>query len=182
MKALIKQNAFIRFICIAGSLYLLLFLLYQFIVKEYTYYDQKFISSIILCAEFLVNLFGVKTFIRLQNIDMQLIGIDGSNGVWIGSNCNGITLFTLFAVFIFAYPGNQKHKFWFIPLGIISIHFLNILRVIALLFIGKNFPPEYLSFNHTYTFTFLIYLFIFWLWMIWINKFSEPKRINSNEN
>ena len=179
MKALLKQNAFVKFILISGLLYFILFLIYQFIVKQYTYYDQKFISSIILSAEFIVNLFGVKTFIRLQNIDMQLIGIDGSNGVWIGSNCNGITLFSLFAVFIIAYPGNQKNKIWFLPLGILCIHFLNILRVVALLFISKNFAPEYLSFNHTYTFTFLVYLFIFMLWMMWINKFSGKIKSSS---
>ncbi len=182
MKALIKQNAFVRSIFTAGILYLILFLIHQFIVKKYTYYDQKFISGIITSAEFILKALGYKTFARLQSIDFQLVGIDGSNGVWVGPNCNAITLFTLFSVFIIAYPGYQKGKLWYIPLGILCIHLLNIIRVVALALIAFYLPPEYLSFNHTYTFTFIIYAFIFMLWMIWINKFSNKTTAGKNED
>ncbi|MBK9283227.1 MAG: hypothetical protein IPM51_02800 [Sphingobacteriaceae bacterium] len=175
MKASFKQNAFVQFIFKAGIIYLVLFLLYQFIVKRYTYYDQKFIGSIISAADFIVQLFGYKTFKSLQDIDMQVIGLDGSTGVWIGSNCNAITLFTLFSVFIFAYPGNQKDKWWYILAGNLAIHVLNIFRVVALMFINLKFP-SYLDFNHTYTFTFLVYAFIFWLWIIWVNKLADKNR------
>jgi exosortase family protein XrtF len=178
MKALIKQNAFVRFIFTSGLLYLILFLIYQFIVKRYTYYDQKFIGSIIASADAIVHLFGYKTFKSLQDIDMQVIGLDGATGVWIGSNCNALTLFTLFTVFVVAYPGHQKSKIWFVPLGILAIHILNICRVIALMFINL-YAPNYLDFNHTYTFTFIVYAFIFWLWMIWINKFSTRNLKNA---
>lgn len=172
MRALIKQNAFIKFVLSAGFLYLFLYIVYQFIVKRYTYYDQKFIGSIIQTSNFLLESIGYVTFTVLQDRDYQVIGIDGSNGVWVGSNCNAITLFSLFSVFIIAYPGKIKTKLWFIPLGIIFIHILNIIRVIALVLIA-NYSPKFLSFNHTYTFTFLIYAFIFMLWMIWVNKYSR---------
>lgn len=178
MRALIKQNAFIKFVLTAGFLYLFLYIVYQFIVKRYTYYDQKFIGSIIQTANFFLKNIGYNTFTVLQDRDYQVIGIDGSNGVWVGSNCNAITLFSLFSVFIIAYPGKAKSKFWFIPLGILFIHILNIIRVIALVLIA-NYAPQFLSFNHTYTFTFLIYAFIFMLWMVWVNKYSK---INSKEH
>ncbi|PBQ31547.1 hypothetical protein CNR22_07125 [Sphingobacteriaceae bacterium] len=171
MKALIKSNAFVRFIVSAGFLYFFLYLIYQFIVKRYTFYDQKFIGLIIESADVVLRVLGYKTFKVLQDHDFQVIGIDGSSGVWVGSNCNAITLFSLFAVFIIAYPGNQKDKVWFIPAGIIAIHLLNILRVAALAMIANSYPA-YLNFNHTYTFTFLIYAFIFFLWMVWVNRFS----------
>ncbi|WP_317899494.1 exosortase X [Aurantibacillus circumpalustris] len=171
MKASITSNAFVKFIVGSGSLYLCLYLIYQFIVKKYTLYDQKFIGSIIEAADWLLNSFGYITFKILQDHDMQVIGIDGSNGVWVGSNCNAITLFALFSVFIITYPGHQKNKFWFIPAGIIAIHLLNIIRVVALALIA-NYYPKYLDFNHTYTFTFLVYAFIFYLWIIWVNTFS----------
>lgn len=119
----------------------------------------------------MLKLIGYKTFMVLQDRDMQVIGIDGSNGVWVGSNCNAITLFALFAVFIIAYPGNQKNKLWYIPAGILAIHVLNILRVVCLAIIAYYWPYA-LDFNHTYTFTFLVYAFIFFLWMIWVNKFA----------
>ncbi|MEO6305997.1 MAG: exosortase family protein XrtF [Bacteroidia bacterium] len=175
MRAVFKQNAFIKFVFTAGLLYLLLYLVYQFIVKKYTFYDQKFIGSIIQSVNFILKNIGYTTFTVLQDRDYQVIGIDGSNGVWVGSNCNAITLFSLFSVFIIAYPGKLKNKLWFIPLGIVAIHILNILRVIALVLIAYYYP-QYLNFNHTYTFTFLVYSFIFLLWMIWVNKFSIKKQ------
>ncbi len=172
MKAFLKQNAFVRFALVSGLMYLSLYIIYQFIVKKHTFYDQQFIGLIIRSSENVLRLLGYKTFCILQDQDFQVIGIDGSNGVWVGSNCNAIKLFSLFAVFIIAYPGNQKNKIWFIPAGIIAIHLLNIIRVTVLALIAKS-APELLNFNHTYTFTFLIYAFIFLLWMIWVNKFSS---------
>jgi exosortase family protein XrtF len=181
MKAQRKPNAFVRFISLAGILYLLLYVVYTFVVKKYTYYDQKFIGGIITVADWLLQSIGYDTYKVLQDRDFQVIGIDGGNGVWVGSNCNAITLFSLFAVFIIAYPGAQKAKFWFIPLGIIAIHLINIVRVVVLALIARYFPPDVLNFNHTYTFTFLVYAFIFWLWMIWINKFSEKNKLAEPE-
>jgi len=174
MKAKLSTNAFTRFILISGSLYFVLYLLYQFVVKKYTYYDQQFIGQIIHSADLVLHFFGYQTFKSIQAIDFQVVGVDGSNGVWIGSNCNAIKLFGLFSVFIVAYPGSIKNKLWFIPLGIILIHFLNILRVAALAIIAKSFP-QYLDFNHTYTFTLIVYGFIFLLWMIWVNRFSTQQ-------
>src|SRR5262245_17393599 len=117
MKATLKSNAFVRFIITAGILYLLLFFIHQFIIKGHTFYDQKFIGRIITAAESVLQSIGYKTFTVLQDRDMQVVGIDGSNGVWVGSNCNAISLFILFSIFVIAYPGNQKAKIWFIPAG-----------------------------------------------------------------
>lgn len=179
MKAFNTSNAFIKFVFRAGALYLILYLVYQFVLKRYTLYDQGFIGWIIESADSVLRTLGYKTFKVLQDRDMQVVGIDGSNGVWVGSNCNAITLFSLFAVFIIAYPGNQKDKWWYIPTGIIAIHVLNILRVVALAMIANSYP-QYLNFNHSYTFNFLIYMFIFALWILWVNKFAD-KYIQKNE-
>jgi exosortase family protein XrtF len=166
-----KKNQFFRFLVISSVLYLLFYLVYQFIVKTYTALDEKFITLIINGAERVLNLFGYSTFKDLNDSDVQVVGIDGSTGVWVGVPCDAITLFGLFAVFIVAYPGKQKNKWWYVLLGIISIHFLNILRVSALALISYH-NPESLAFNHTYTFTFIIYCYIFFLWIYWVNKFA----------
>lgn len=181
VKAFNNQNAFLKFILTASALYFFFYLIYQFIVKRYTYYDQKFIGTIIQASDFFLRLIGYKTFTVLQDRDFQIVGIDGSNGVWVGSNCNAISLFALFSIFIIAYPGAQKNKWWFIPVGIICIHLLNLLRVIGLVLMA-NYYPTYLEFNHTYTFTFLIYSFIFFLWVVWVNRFSQKQTLKKNEN
>ncbi len=171
MKAILQKNAFLKFFVYSGLTYLLLYLIHQFLIKRYTYYDQKFIGTIISSANYVLQLIGYKTFMILQDQDFQVIYIDGSNGVWVGSNCNAISLFMLFIVFIIWYPGHQKSKLWFIPLGIITIHILNIFRVVGLALVAK-FAPTWLDFNHSYTFTFIVYAYIFILWIWWVNKFS----------
>ncbi|MGZ3885324.1 MAG: exosortase X [Bacteroidia bacterium] len=172
MQAFFKNNKFPAFLIISSSLYILLYLFYQFFIKRHTFIDQQFIRIIINSSDLLLHLFGYTTFKILRDTDFQAIGIDGSLGVWVGSGCNALTLFFLFAVFIIAYPGHQKSKWWFVPFGILSIHLLNILRVVALAMIAF-YSPGALSFNHTYTFTFVVYGYIFLLWMWWVNSFSN---------
>lgn len=174
MKAILQKNAFLKFLIYSGLTYLLLYLIHQFLVKRYTQYDQKFIGTIIVSSEYILHWLGYITFSRLQDLDFQVIGVDGSNGVWIGSNCNAISLFMLFVVFIIWYPGHQRSKLWFIPFGLITIHILNILRVVALALIAF-YAPDKLAFNHSYTFTFLVYAYIFVLWIWWVNKFAGKK-------
>lgn len=174
MEASQKKNALIRFLIFAGLTYLILYLIHQFLIKRYTFYDQRFIGGIITSANEILQLIGYKTNMILQDRDFQVIYIDGSNGVWVGSNCNAISLFILFTVFIAWYPGYQKAKIWFIPFGIATIHILNILRVVGLAIIAKS-APNWLNFNHTYTFTFLVYAYIFLLWVWWVNKFANKK-------
>jgi exosortase family protein XrtF len=172
MKVALNRGQYTRFLIVAGLLYLVFYLVYQFVVRKYTFYDQKFIGLIIENSDFVLRQLGFKTFKVLLDRDMQVLGVDGASGVWIGSNCNAITLFALFAVFVMAYPGPLKNKLWFVPAGIIVIHAINVFRVVALAIINIK-APQYLDFNHTYTFTFLVYGFIFFLWMLWANRFSN---------
>lgn len=180
----LKQNRFLKFLIVSSLTYVSLYFLYEFGIKKHTFIDQRFIANIINSSETLLHFFGYKTFKVLDTFtvlgatEFQVIGIDSSNGVWVGAACNAVTLFFLFAVFVLAYPGHQKSKLWFVPLGILSIHFLNILRVTALALIAF-YKPELLDFNHTYTFTFIVYGYIFFLWMLWVNKYATKTK---NEN
>jgi exosortase/archaeosortase family protein len=105
------------------------------------------------------------------------IAIEGTGGVLIGAPCDGIILFTLFSIFVVAFPGSLKHKLWFIPLGILSIHIVNVMRVIALAVI-VSIDESWLSFNHDYTFTILTYAWVFTLWVIWVKRFSPLRASN----
>lgn len=160
-----------KFLFLFIFLYSIFYFLHEWYVKTYTLWDQKFITHIISMSDFFLKLLGYKTFKNFNDKEIQVLGIDGSNGVWVGSPCNAIPLFILFAAFIIPFPGRHKHKWWFIPTGIVFIHFANIIRVVALCMIAYHSPFS-LDFNHTYTFTFLVYLFIFMLWVLWVKKFS----------
>lgn len=168
----LKQNRFLKFLLISSFVYIALYFLYEFAIKKYTFIDQAFIRIIINSSDVILHAFNYKTFKVLSDNDFQVLGIDGSNGVWVGAACNASTLFFLFSVYVLAYPGHQKSKIWFVPIGVLSIHILNIIRVTALALISF-YKPALLDFNHTYTFTFLVYGYIFFLWMLWSNKYAN---------
>ncbi len=90
--------------------------------------------------------------------------------------CNAISVMILFISFVVAFTGKFKNTLWFIPLGMLAIHIINILRIVSLSLIVK-YAPDYLAFNHTYTFTILVYAFVFWLWLLWSNKYSNSSEL-----
>jgi hypothetical protein len=100
----IKNNKFQFFILKAGVLYGLCYFLYEFIVKRNTRGDQLFIREIINLCKWIFDLMGYKTFASKEVNDFQVFGIDGSNGVWIGGPCNGITLHVFVCYFCNCLP------------------------------------------------------------------------------
>lgn len=168
----IKHNKLVRFILTSFLLFIAWYLVYDLWLHPKGTVDTFIINLIVHNSDWLLNLIGFQTIpTSVYGEAIRTVGIDGSHGVWIGDPCNGLTLFALFTGFIIAYPGSIKQKLWFIPLGIVSIHVLNVLRVSALAFIQYQ-SPEYLEFNHTYTFTIIVYSFVFYLWYLWSNKLS----------
>lgn len=175
----LKSNKLGYFILKASLLYALCYFIYEFVIKRFTQLDQLFIRLIINLCKSVLNLMGYETFASKEVNDFQVFGIDGSNGVWIGGPCNGITLMFLFAIFVIAYPGNKKAKLWYLPLGVAIVYIINIIRIISLALMAY-YAPQYLDFNHTYTFTFIAYSVVFGLWMLWVNKFSNTNYSENN--
>lgn len=171
----IVKNKFYVFILKASLLYSSLYIFYEFYIKTYTNVDQLFIRQIINVCTFILETMGYKTFASKEINDFQVFGVDGSNGVWIGGGCNGITLMFLFAIFVIAYPGSIRNKLWYLPLGIVLVNIINIIRIVSLSLLSL-YAPNYLEFNHTYTFTFAVYSIVFVLWMLWVNKFSKSTK------
>ena len=171
MLKLFKQSHF-RFFAISGLVYLLWVICYEFFIIPKTNLDEKIISNIVDASELILRFFSHDTYASKDDLNMQMIGVDGAHPVWIGRPCNGISVMAIFAIFILVFPGKLKHKLWFLPAGIIVIQIVNILRVCALAAISY-YKPSYLYFNHTYTFTIIVYGLIFILWMVWVNRFSK---------
>ncbi|MFK8046610.1 MAG: exosortase X [Crocinitomicaceae bacterium] len=169
----IESKAF-RFILLAVTLYIVWLLVYQFCIKVYTNADYALNYNIVSIANSILNVFGVTSYIDIDTSHVLLLKeSDYKNaGVWVGDNCNGFKLFSIFSIFLIAFPGNWKSKLWYIPLGIAIVHLANVIRVIAL-FIISDTHPEWLDFNHLYTFTAFVYLVLFGLWIVWIKQYGE---------
>jgi len=80
--------------------------------------------------------------------------------------CNGVNVLIIFLAFLFAFKIDRR-LFWFIPLGSVIIHLLNIFRISVLYFVSIELP-QYLYFSHKYLLTAFIFMVIFVLWYWWV--------------
>jgi len=149
------------------------YLLYALWLSPHTGIDQFFSLLALESSDILLRLLGYETvpLVTSNEVTLALQGTEGV-GVWIGTACNGITLFALFAIYILSFPGPKTKKLWYIPLGIVAIHIINTIRISGLAIIEKNYR-SYLDFNHTYTFQILAYGVVFLLWYFWTVKLSN---------
>jgi exosortase family protein XrtF len=173
----IKSPALFFFIKLL-ALYIIWYLVYDLWLHPDRIIDKWAIVNIVYFTIIFLQVLGYTAIsdIHIEEAEtIHTVGIDGTNGLWIGDPCNGIVVMALFAGFIIAFPGKIKNKLWFIPLGIFLIHLVNILRVVALSII-VYYAPQYLDFNHTYTFTIVVYSVVFILWYIWTKKYSSVEK------
>jgi exosortase family protein XrtF len=162
------KNPIVRFLVSILLLLLLWYCLYNLWLHPNETLDLFVIDKTLSASKWILELLGYSVYTGVD----RLIGVDGASGLWMGDNCNAISLFAQFSGFIIAYPGKIKFKVPYIIMGILSIEVLNIIRVVTLAILDTK-SRAWTEFNHTYTFTIIIYAFIFMLWMIWVNKFSS---------
>jgi exosortase family protein XrtF len=173
MLAHILKNPFLRFLLFSISLYVTWIVVYEFYLHTHTNFDKIVIDTLVRWAEVTLRALGYATtdYSSADVVFREHIGIAGSKGVTIGAPCDGVILYVLFIFFVVAFPGPLKHKAWFIPVGALSVFYLNVLRIVGLAII-MSINESWLAFNHDYTFTILVYAFVFTLWILWVKKFS----------
>lgn len=76
------------------------------------------------------------------------------------------------------FPGNWKHKLWYIPLGLVVIHIVNLIRITGLS-IAMSYYPTKFEFFHNYIFKTLFYAVIFAMWVIWNEKIRKKTKLSS---
>ena len=170
----LKQNKkAILFVISMLGIYLGLQFLYDYVISPNTEVDSKLIGLIISQAESILQLLGYQ-LLTPNLIYTAHMGIKDTAGVVIGNPCDGLSLFILFTSFLIVFSGKFWFKIIYILLGVGLIHFLNVLRIVALAVIVKYYP-ETLDFHHSYTFTLFIYSIIFLVGMLRIKIYSKWK-------
>lgn len=176
----LKENPLLRFLVFAALLFIAWFLAYELWLHPSGVLDNALIDNLIDLSGALLTGIGYTLIPEPANAEqIRTIGIDGGSLLWIGDPCNGLSLFAVFGIFMLTYPGPWKHKAWFIPLGMLTIHLINTLRIVALCII-VSIDYELLTFNHDYTFYVVVYGWVFLLWWIWTKRFA-PKVLQSRE-
>ena len=100
------------------------------------------------------------------------------NVLAVYEGCNGINVMIIFVAFLFAFGPVSKSLFWFIPLGLLVIHVMNLARI-TLLFWVSIYMTEYMYFMHKYFFTAVLYVVVFVLWVWWVRKFTSAKPVTA---
>ena len=159
-----------QFLLTAAGLYLGWLLLYEGVIAPDGRLDQWLSINIAVASAGLLRGLGFAASVS-GNISVLLM--DGRPAVIVGTPCNGLVIYTLFAGFIIAFPAPLRAKLWFIPLGVILLYLLNIVRVGALA-LNQHYAHQSVDFNHHYTFSFVVYGCICLLWMWWVRRYGLP--------
>ncbi|MEQ8324234.1 MAG: archaeosortase/exosortase family protein [Vicingaceae bacterium] len=130
----------------------------------YTHANVVLMDSLQNYSLSFIELLGYQVF-----SEGRLFGIVGSTGVILGAPCDGLSLMYLYAGFIIALPGKWQRKLIWSLSGVITIHILNLIRVILLVAITME-HRDWLAFNHDYSFTLGMYLIILISWVVYVRK------------
>ena len=160
-----------RFLLVAAAMYLVWFLGYEQWLAPDGRLDSALCGNIARSS--VVVLQALHFPATLPPSLQPLVFMDGQASVVVGTPCNGLVLYALFAGFVLAFPGPWVRKAWFIPAGMLLIWLLNVVRVAALA-INHHYSHQTVDFNHHYTFTFVVYACIFGLWMLWARRMAIP--------
>src|SRR5690606_1160857 len=130
---LITMKPALRFLTIFLILYLGLNVLYGLWITSYGTEADPVTWAVTKQTSALLNLFGEETTVSPNpakpSVAIQ-VGMRSALNVYEG--CNGLNVMIVFVAFMAAFGGNKKKLAWFIPLGIILIHAINLARVTGL--------------------------------------------------
>lgn len=169
----VMADPVLRFLIAGVLLYTGWYLAYEFLIHPNGALDLAVIDALVWLAGGMLRLAGYDLLPDPGFDSNRYLGIQGGSHLWIGDPCNGVSLFAVFLIFLVAYPGPLKQKLWFAPLGILSIHLINAIRV-AVLCVLASIDYDYFNFNHDYTFYVVVYGWVFLLWYIWVKRFARP--------
>jgi exosortase/archaeosortase family protein len=111
---------------------------------------------------------------KLEGNNILILSQSGQWGfVGVSPDCTSLKQWMHWVFLMLIFPGPWKHKLWYIPVGIIVIHFTNIIRIVGLCLVLVPWPQHF-HFFHDYFFKTLFYFMIFMMWVIWIEVFKNP--------
>lgn len=169
----VTSDPVLRFLLSGVLLYTWWYLLYELVLHPHGALDRAVIDALVWLAGGMLELLGYELLPDPGFDTNRYLGVQGGSHLWIGDPCNGVSLFAVYLIFLGAYPGPWRHKWWFALVGLLSIHLLNAIRVAALCII-VSIDYELLNFNHDYTFYVVVYGWVLLLWAIWVKRFA-PK-------
>ena len=152
------------------GIWLLLFLLYQWYLNQFSGNIDGFTKIISDQSAFLLNFTGYETVTKdFPSHETVQFYINGKVATRMVEGCNAVSVMIMFLAFVFAFYKGVK-TFYFAFAGIVLLYILNLFRIYVLNVIVVDFPALTKP-AHDYFFPAFIYGGVVVLWLIWINKF-----------
>ena len=167
----VGRDALIRFLILATALFIGWQVLYSLVIHPWGGLDRWLIDRLTEHAGAVLRLFGYQLLPEPAGESSRYIGVQGGSFLWIGDRCDGLSVMVVFVLFILAFPGPGTHKPWFALVGVLAIHAINVLRVVALCII-VTIDYELLNFQHDYTFQVVVSSCVLLLWYLWVKRFA----------
>lgn len=160
------------------GIWLLLFLLYQWYLNQFSGNIDGFTKIISDQSAFLLNFTGYETVTKdFPSHETVQFYINGKVATRMVEGCNAVSVMIMFLAFVFAFYKGVK-TFYFAFSGIVLLYILNLFRIYVLNVIVVDFPAL-TKYAHDYFFPAIIYGGVVVLWLIWINKFVITDEKNS---
>ncbi len=106
--------------------------------------------------------------------DGSRICLGSPGSLSISYPCSGLRQFTQFTLLMIFYPGPWRRKTWFVPLGLLAVHFTNLLRIVGLSLVIV-YLPQFWHLFHGFITKGMFYLVFFLLWLLWEEYISREK-------
>ncbi len=151
--------------------YIILVAIYQIYLN---YYNETLktcdpFTEFMACqCKFLLDVFGYNT---------QVVQVGQEPSVWLFFNntyvskvtegCNAISVMILFVAFMIGFYEGIRKTSLYIVLGILLIHFSNVIRGSFISYVYYKFP-QYSVWVHDYIFPAIIYAVVISLWLYWM--------------
>lgn len=161
----IRHNATQRlaglYFCLRFGLYTLLCFLFLFALDDRLVVPfTRFIAQL---SYTLLKTLGAQSWVSGASV-----GIPGF-AVEIKNNCNAIYEIGLYASAVFAYPATWLKRTLGFAMGSILLYLANLIRVLALIGIGRYFPGGF-QIAHLYFFQALFLALVAACWLIWLSR------------
>ncbi len=99
--------------------------------------------------------------------------MENNGAVEVVGSCSGLKQFYQWVILMLLFPGPWKKKLWYIPLGIIIIHMVNVMRIVILCMSVIYWPDKW-NLLHDWILRPFFYVVIFSMWVIWVEKLKGP--------
>jgi len=117
---------------------------------------------------FVLNIFGEKAAVTGCVVSSPRFAVTIYNG------CNGLITSLIFISGVLAFPAKISAKVIGVVGGLLTIQFINLVRIVSLFYIGV-FLPQYFSDAHIFVWQSLVIIAGISLWIVWAHKFALPQ-------